>query len=676
MAIQEGLTLNGLELNNEAGAYVTEAVDLTPPKKKPEWAQGADSDGSRLIRTPLYENRVVTATVRVTRPTMNEALAKVGELVDQLQEAEKNPGGIPLEWTPANSTKKITLYVLTGEVTGIPIVMEGADAGYFAASIKVNISMTCKPFGYGAEVEAAAAKSIETGLSVVTLTVPTVEGDIPAEGRLVVKDTAAIGRRFVEWGLENRYYNAATSLILDSEDMTPEGGAQSTALNSLGAYKRAGATKGTIATTLITEPTICCSTGNLGHVGTYRIKARVYSELNVGSLAQNIHLRLSWQDGSGPFRANQWQTPNLVGSFVEVDLGTVSITPAQAGTQKWSGRIEAYSSAGAAVDVLHVDYIVLIPVLEGYGKARGVTATEPGTASAFDNFTTGTLSGSLNGRLAAIGGAWATSGATTDWAVTKEEVSRSTTTDSEARYGVIGSSLANSAIFIQGRFCNLGAYFGAVLRWTNKENLAFVLCQAAGGGEPLRVVLGVKVAGINTYLNETSIALSLNAIEQYPFSISAVASPDGQISTQGQLAGAPFSLAGSHPSLVTGGALASGKGGIHDQAKGGIGTQPRRFTSVHVAKLGAVPYCVAPSRVMEARSDGTLAQDSTGTYDGPVPQYRGARFFVPQDGSANRTSRILVKADRNDLEEADQTTIGDAFTAAVFVTPRYSVIPR
>ena len=65
MSALELLKLNGTELNTEAGPYVLEAVDFTPPKKKPEWAPGADSDGAELIRTPLYENRTITATIRM-----------------------------------------------------------------------------------------------------------------------------------------------------------------------------------------------------------------------------------------------------------------------------------------------------------------------------------------------------------------------------------------------------------------------------------------------------------------------------------------------------------------------------------------------------------------------------------------------------------------------------------
>src|SRR5215831_5897998 len=372
------LTLKGTSLNDETN-YALEALDLTPPPKKPEWAQSSDGDGSDLVRTPLFENRTITMTLRVMpQASKDAALEKVGTLADLLQEAEKNPDGIALVYKPATATKEFTFYVLTGAITAIPMVNEGSSSGWYNAHApQLNISLTCKPFGYGAEVTGAAAKSIETGLSTVVLTVATLAGDVPAEGRLVVVDTAAIGRRYVEWGLEQRYYDATTALILDNESMTAVGGAPSEAANT-GAYKPSG-TKGTIATTLLTEPTICANTGNLKHIGTFRVKCRVQAVLGEGSMAEKVHVRLAYQDGEGPLRANDWQSPLLGGKFVEVNLGIITLTTALKGTQKWLGQIEAYSENAATKDVLHVDYLTFIPVLEGYGKARGQQSNAPGT---------------------------------------------------------------------------------------------------------------------------------------------------------------------------------------------------------------------------------------------------------------------------------------------------------
>lgn len=673
MATLELLKLNGLELNTAAGNYALEGVDFTPPKKKQEWAQGADSDGAELIRTPLYENRTITATIRVVGTTMNQALEKFGELVDQLQEAEKNPQGIPLEWTPANSTKTITFYVLTGEVTSVPVVVEGSDVGWFVAMPKVGISMTAKPFGYGAEVEAAAAKSIETGLSTVVLTVPTLAGDIPAEGRLVITDTAAVGRRYVEWGLENRYYNASTSLIEAAEAMTPVGGTRSEAANT-GAYSPSS-TKKTIATTLVNEPTICCETGVLKHVGSFRVKARCQVVLGAESLAERIKLRLSYQDGEGPFRANPWQTPNLGGKYVEVDLGVITSTTAISGALKWLGRIEAYSENGIAKDVLHVNYLVFIPVAEGHGKAVAPALTSGGTISAFDNFTTGTLSGSLNTRTPAVGSAWATSGSTTDFAVGTEFVARSTVSDSGPRYAVVGSALANMTVLaeLQG-VGGTGYSRAAIARWTNSTNYVAAVAKWTTS-ESATVQIVKVVAGVASVLAEAPFTQTISPLGKSTLIVTATA--DGAIQAQMFKGSVLLAAASASDAVVaTGGALASGKGGYYDYNPAASTPMGRSLLKLKVTQLPATPYCIQPSQSMEVRSDSAIAEDVTGTYTGPVPEYRGARFYLPQDGSANRTSRIIAKADRNDLEESDQQTIADAFTAQVFGTPRYGVIPR
>lgn len=664
MSERERLILNGLDLST--GNFALEAVDFTPPPKKPEWAQAADADGANLIRTPLFENRTITATIRIERQgSMDEALARIGELADMLQEAEKNPNGIPLEWVPANATKAITFYVLTGAITGIPVVVQGEGAGWFAKTPVVTISTTAKPFGYGEEVSAGAAVS-NAGEPNVTLTIPNVPGDVPAEAVLIVTDTAGVGRRFVEWGLENRYYNAATKLLLDSEDMTPVGGAQSTALNASGAYKRAGATNGTIATKLLPEPTVCCSTGNLKHVGTFRVKARVEIVLGTGSLIGHVHLRFRWQDGEGTLRANAWQTPVLGGVFVEVDLGIVTINPAIVGTQKWLGQIEAYSENEVIADTQHIDYLTFVPVLEGYGKARGTLVKEDGACEAFDNFTTGTLSGNLNGRTAPLpeAGKWTTAGATTDFAVTTGNISRATTLDAGPRTAVLGPLLTNMRVT-------------AALKPTAILPTVGVIATRTGATSYVRFVYRCNVG------SEGEITLDRVAGGIEPFSAAAV--PAGitvesltiTALSDGSLVGELITTTGTYiitaNNAVTGGT--PGAGGILD-FNSSASAMTRIYTSLTIAELGEIPYCIQRSRSMQVRSDSAITADSTGTYYGPVPEYRGSRFYLPQAGQAKRTSRILVKADRKDLEESDQQVIGDNFTAQVVYTPRYHAVPR
>jgi hypothetical protein len=115
---------------------------------------------------------------------------------------------------------------------------------------------------------------------------------------------------------------------------------------------------------------------------------------------------------------------------------------------KWLGQIEAYSLNTAAGDTLHIDYLTFIPVLEGYGKARGVQPTSSATVDAFDNFSTGTLSGGLNGRTPAVGAAWATSGATMDFGIASGGAARSTVSDSGTRFGVLGVAVGNCSVTV------------------------------------------------------------------------------------------------------------------------------------------------------------------------------------------------------------------------------------
>jgi hypothetical protein len=86
----------------------------------------------RAVRDPLLENRTITATVRVTATTRDAVHDGIAQLVAKCEEAEQQPDGLPLVWTPANSTDSATFYVLSGEVGDIPVTHE---SGYFANSV-------------------------------------------------------------------------------------------------------------------------------------------------------------------------------------------------------------------------------------------------------------------------------------------------------------------------------------------------------------------------------------------------------------------------------------------------------------------------------------------------------------------------------------------------------------
>lgn len=131
----------------------------------------------------------------------------------------------------------------------------------------------------------------------------------------------------------------------------------------------------------------------------------------------------------------------------------------------------------------------------------------------------------------------------------------------------------------------------------------------------------------------------------------------------------------SSTAIATAGAIASGKPGFADQSTGTTAAT-RYYDDSYAGVPPAEPIVVYSGRAGEIRHDSAIRQDSTGTYYGDMPSYRGGRFLIPPAGSVGRTSRIFVKARRNDVDTAADDQITDSTTVAVHYTPRYLVIPR
>ena len=143
----EGLTLNGLSLNNGTTHILTE-LQLPIPAKKPEWVEGADANGAVLMRDPLVENGTLVCKLDLYTAYKDAANAAIGAIVDELEEADRNPAGIPVVWTPVNGTKSLTFYALSGEVTELPMDTKSVDANVPT----IAITLKCRPGGYGALV--------------------------------------------------------------------------------------------------------------------------------------------------------------------------------------------------------------------------------------------------------------------------------------------------------------------------------------------------------------------------------------------------------------------------------------------------------------------------------------------------------------------------------------------
>lgn len=664
MAINEAWTLDSVALTS--GNFDVLELAADPPKARMDVVTAADSEAGALMRQPLHENRAITFKVRVTaQASMNAALDQIGVIRDKLRLASATPDGIALTWTPANSTRTVTFDVLGGEIPEMPIGLSDHAWSWFRQRPIFTIELTCKPYWRAAEVTTSTASS---STPITTLEVPSVPGDIPALGRLIVTDTATQIRRHVEWGLENQFYNSGTSLLVDSDNMVVSGFA-GTQTTRTGAYDPNASGNSIITSTGfgVRRPVAIAGTGNLAHVGTFRVKGRFYGD-TVATYA-----RLSYRVGDGPYISNSWVPvmPGLSPGLYEIDLGPITIPTARSGTQQWDGRIEVYSTTGAGI--VDVDYLLLVPAAEGYGKAKAPYSYQPGVLVARDDVES-IGAGALNARVAPLGGTWTTSGATTDFQGSialsllggTRAVARETSGDAGlGRLAILGSTnYTNTEVGVWVYMSNAtGIQPGVIARHVDASNYVYAEWLPSGLFQ-----MYVRIAGVLTGLN-SRYAPRASAVF---WALRIVVFTSGRaIATLTDANGNPVvSISGYHSSLATGGALATGKPGFLDYSTSGI-TNARYYDDFWAATPPAEPLVINSSRTLEVRHNDTIRQDSAGAVYGRPPTYLGSRFLVPPG-----TSRVAVKARRTDADVATVDNVTDATQIQVAYQPRGLVVPR
>lgn len=672
----EQLVLDSLALN-DATTFGLESLSMNPPAKKPEWISGADSNGAILGRDPLHENRVVEARIGIEpQATRDLVLAKIGLIVDKLQECSLNENGLPLVWTPADaSINAITFRCLMGEITDLPIDWQ---SGWLGLAPMFTVRLICLPFGEGVE---SAVWATMTTAPIATIEITDVLGDVAALARIVVTDSASQNRRYVALGMESRWYPTSSppSLIVDSTAMVTSGYAGVTATRS-GAYS--GGSNNVIGATLRTQVQAICGLGNLTHIGQFRPMLRFYAS------ATTMAVRLTYQTLDGPFRSLAYKVPVVAGLNC-VDLGLVTLPEATSGAQRWTGRIEAYSTATGG-ETFQADVVLLMPA-ERYGRARAPYSYETGVLVAYDDFTGMTAGAALNAQVSDSGQTWVTSGAGTDYtaadapAAADETVKRATVSDAGARFAVLGATsyAATEVSVTLMHFTSVGygaaalIEMGVIARWVDASNyLRFTLRATIGPGRPTwELVVTKVVAGAATQIVSAPFVGSLGGGQRYQLRLTAHAS-GGAVATLLTAAGVPItSLNATDAVLATGGALASGKPGLYDINTTTM-TGNRYYDSHAVAVPPAEPIACYSGQSITFSSDSVLREDATGTYAGKPPEDVGGRFYLPQAGGAGRKSRVAVIARRGDIETSADDYIADSTTVQVYATPRYLAIPR
>jgi hypothetical protein len=679
MAVNEALVLDSLAINDGTTWDIDGSISMPPPNKRPEWISGADSNGALLMRDPLYDNRIIEVKLRVVQQSTKDlALAKIALLEDKLQECARQANGLALTWVPADATTSaVTFRCLMGEIVDMPIDVQ--DSGWMVKAPTITVKLTCLPFGEGTEAQIA---TVTSSAPIITLELTSIPGAVEATGRLVVLDAATQSRRYVAWGLESRYYPTSSppSLIVDSSTMLTSGYAGTT-VTLTGAYS--SATNNAISvSTLPTQVTAVCGLpAVLSHVGTFRVHMRCYT--NATGNATSPYVRLTYQTLDGPFRSLPYVQLPVTG-FNDVDLGLITIPETSLGTQKWTGRIEAYDPA--ATYSMNVDALWLVPA-EQYGKARAVAGYQTGAIAGYDNFTSVTATTVLNARAAPLGGSWVTSGGATDIAAvdapvsTDETMARATVSDgafpANARHARLGASITGAVeAGCDVRF-TLPSYaigYGVLARWVDASN--FVVFGSLTGSDSPGIY--IYVAGVSTARWDFTTMMADNAWSRLRFVVYPSGVATGYLLDTNNGVIETGSL--TNTALATGGTLANGRPGILDWSNEPT-VVTRYYDNFYFGVPAAEPIVCFSGQSIEVRSSETLRKDSTGTYAGPPPEYTGSRFTVPCAGGPARKSRIAVIARRLDVEASNDDTLTsnvttDSTTVTAFATGRYLAVPR
>lgn len=663
--MSESWSLDGLELNDGTLLRIVGEIDLTPPKSRAEWITAADSRFAALMRTnPLHENREIVLPLEVVpQGSIDPAFDAIGQVRDKLRAASASPDGIELTWSPDGSGRTMTFDVLEGQVTGLPINHEFD----IADMPQPQVTLTCKPYGRGAEVMSG---TFSGSIPVISGTV-TAGGDVPALARLIVTDGASQTRGDVEWGVEGAdTYDPATALILDSDSLVTSG-FSGTGTTRSGAYDPNASGNSVIRqSTVSQQPSAICGTGNQGHVGTFRVWARCYVT------SSSAYIRLAWRVGDSQYTRNTWAAvpSSVTAGWVELDLGTITVPPVLAGTQQWDGRVEVMSASGTAT--VDIDYLSLIPATDGYGRARATFTYQPGAIVGYDDFESLSAGTVLNGRSATTGGTWATSGATTDFVgnnfSTNKLVTRSTNADSGYRYAILGSTNYTNIEVAVGTNVSASPNTNTIdrmviARWTDSSNFFALSYSNAGpgGGVPFAQLV-TTVSGVGT--QNRLVELPQFGWVTLRLIVYASGLAIGQLLNQS--GGLIAQMQHYSSVLATGGALATGKPGFADHSGAG-GSVVRYYDPFTAATPTGDPSVLFSGQNMEFRHDDVIRQDAGGTFYGRVPSYRGTRVYMPPG-----EGRFAVAARRQDRDLAGADNVVDPTSFVVATTPQYLVIPR
>jgi hypothetical protein len=212
---------------------------------------------------------------------------------------------------------------------------------------------------------------------------------------------------------------------------------------------------------------------------------------------------------------------------------------------------------------------------------------------------------------------------------------------------------------------------GLLLRYVDTSNFLAAYILGYGSGTTTQLGLTARVAGTDSLFafSETlpvgmggTILASVTA--QGAATLSYVSSGGSTL----------LSTNGSHSSLATGGALASGTVGLIDYwPSATASTRTYDNFLAWVPASSAVPAVMYASRNALVTGSRAERQDSAGSYYGKIPAYAGPYFTLPA-ANAGSTCRLIVKASRADPYNNADPAIDD-IGVKIAHTPQYLQVP-
>lgn len=541
--------------------------------------------------------------------------------------------------------------------------LTGGDATKFGTGVIGRTGIRFQPAGtdWRADdftVEPNVFVSTAAAMEFVVAGVP---GDAPAEGRLILTDTAAQTRRHVEVGIEDDYTSSAAAVIPKA---------------SLVTSGFAG-----IPATLALQSTAAFGTGTLTHIGTWRVKL-----IGAQVSSATVQIRLAYRTGDSPYSFTPWISAPFSGAECELDFGVIQIAEVERGTQAWDGRVEAKATVvGATLSLPNAAAALLLIPVDRYVKARAPFVYRAGVLVARDEFTGRTAGTALNALVAPTGGTWATSGTATDFAAAdaptgKETMSRSTTADTgNGRDAVLGTTVyAATEVGVDVLTTafddvNAALYASLLARYVDASNYLLYSWNIRDDGTIAHLVVTKVVAGVSTTLgySANSVIPSLNT--WYSLRMLVFISGYGVAQLLSDAGVILYHVPFFDSTLVTGGTLDDGKIGFRDFSNASPAAT-RYYDNFYGMTPVTEPTVIESGKTLVLSHESALKESAAGgTYGELVP--RGGRIWVPNAGRDDLQSRFVVKARRFDVDATSDTNLSDSLTAQLSCRPRFRM-PR